>query len=436
MQFAKQFGAYSPNLTAEVPRLSQQSLERPRSSPDFFHNSKRRKIYHQASGDDLQGAITIADDGDDNAVAHRLQPSSTHESPYFSQSSIAQSRRSIESESSSMAKQPPRGPPISSFDPMSNMRKLRKQRRPKSQEVIPIDVEDESLLHEHTSTPLNNLASEDKTAPDHDLGSEDELHIQGLSTSVSKPLPVQGDGRSRINSSTDTRQLANTGHPLVKANATDNLRHIFSRTVEMNESLVHDDEADELAPTEAENPHVRSLSKRLLDLSTVSTARKQGNASVAWPLVSAKSYDFDESGPFLFLRHDSSVNGFRIETSRIPSLGETRGIIEKGKVLQARCDDNRVRILGTKTPEGKTYWFDLEFTNTEDLAVFRDTHLALMCNNKRVYKKTHEEMSTILNKPPVGGTKMSVAVDQELELLETRVQKGTCAYSSLATAWF
>jgi hypothetical protein len=434
MQLTQQFSACSPNLTAEVPRLPQQSLERPRSSPDFFCTSKRRKIDHQASGDDLQGAITIADDGDVNAVAHRLQPSNTYESPYFSQSSIAQSRRSIESESSFMAKQPPRGPPISSFDPMSNMRKLRKQRRPKSQEVIPIDVEDESLLHEHTSTPLNNPASEDKTAPDYDLGSEDELQIQGLSTSVPKPLPVQGDGRSRINSSTDNRQLANTGHPLVKANVTGNLRHIFSRTVETNESLVHDDEADELAPTAAENPHVRSPSKRLLDLSTVSTARKQGSASVAWPLVSAKSYDFDESGPVLFLRHDSSVNGFRIETSRIPSLRDTCGIIEKAKVLQARCDDSRVRILGTKTPEGKTYWFDLEFSNTEDLVVFRDTHLALMCNNKRVYKKTPEEMSTILNKPPVGGTKMSVAVDQELELLETRVQKGTCAYSSLATA--
>lgn len=254
----------------------------------------------------------------------------------------------------------------------------------------PIDLDGDSPhSHVHQFPRLTNLKGtqgSNLTSHDH---SEDELQAgePEYQTIRSKHFPLQKNGSSRINHSTQPHQGAEGTSERANALQSDNLRDKFHR-IDPDYDPIEDDElAGEDRSHRASARGSRS-SKRPEHANVVT--RKKHNvdgAQQGWPLVWARSYDMDERGEDLLLRREGESVRFSIE--RLSGLGRSTsgGLLDLNKVNSAFTDDiSRIRLKGALS-KGEQYWYDLEFQNTDDFKIFCDRYVKPVCLPSKVFIK-------------------------------------------------
>jgi sentrin-specific protease 7 len=194
---------------------------------------------------------------------------------------------------------------------------------------------------------------------------------------------------ARINESTaaqtlSDRRLAGEGTELR------NLHRPAPKEVDL---AVDSNSEDELAPSPIDKKKKATSKAALAANSGVKRKMYKKSEGIGWPLVFARSHDFerresafDTNKPELLLKFGR--DGWHVKTVDTEGNLETQFEIHSADVVIASADDiGRIRFEGPRRTDGNIHIFDLEFAKTADFLAFRNGFLGTLTKSGTHYHK-------------------------------------------------
>jgi sentrin-specific protease 7 len=176
------------------------------------------------------------------------------------------------------------------------------------------------------------------------------------------------------------------------------------------------DSVDELAMD------IPQSSPSLTSQSANSGARRRPTVhkgSKGWPLVYARSHDFDSyqcSKPAnddyrIYLKHGLDSNTWRIIAfDSTTEAFETKATVTPKDVVKVVADDDgRIRLEGPRRPDGNRSIFDLEFQDMREFREFRDTHALSMSAPQKITLWNEKHMKLMFSKPLLKNNKVGTS---------------------------
>lgn len=192
----------------------------------------------------------------------------------------------------------------------------------------------------------------------------------------------------------------------------ENLRSFKRATATGNDDTVSDDElgldfppSTRVAPLRTGTP---SKSARPGN-SGVRRMSKAQEAAQGWPLIWARTHDFDSYQTSmsnthehpLILRHGRDLDTLEIVVWRDEYHDQiVSATITPKKVIKVQADDvGRIRLEGPRGTEGNQPIFDLEFKSTEHFDEFCRSHVPNYCPSHKVFTKSEDIMKLMFKRP-------------------------------------
>jgi sentrin-specific protease 7 len=146
---------------------------------------------------------------------------------------------------------------------------------------------------------------------------------------------------------------------------------------------------------------------------------KAEKSSQTWPLNYARTHGYEGHGsadrvdgkPVLSLKPGSERSTWRIVAyDDVSGNFLTRARIEPKDIIKLQADDiGRMRLEGPRRQDGTWSIFDLEFMDTEDHRVFRDSHAAPLTSRGKPLDRDGSIMKTLFSKPLIKNDKVGTS---------------------------
>jgi hypothetical protein len=171
------------------------------------------------------------------------------------------------------------------------------------------------------------------------------------------------------------------------------LRKLHRPAPKEADMAVDSNSEDELAPSPVDKKKQATSKAARAANSGVKRKINQKSGGVGWPLVFARSHDyerrestFDANKPNLQLRFGQDA--WHVKTVDTEGIFETKFDIHSKDVIKALADDTaRIRFEGSRRLDSNIHIFDLEFAKTADFLDFRNGFLGTLTKTGTRYHK-------------------------------------------------
>ena len=383
-------------------------------------HSKRRKTGHPSP----QAIIDFTEDDEVQEVplSHSLATPAVHEYEVPRSSHSSRSRHSAESGPTLSGRQP-KVQAMSQFKFIDNITKgsrgRRKQQTSGSKSPFGRSVSG-SATPNTQGTPIQ-IHDDEPVASFRPTGNP---IFDGFEQGVSDRVSKESNGHNkravttshhfpnaRINESTaDAKEQTATAR---RANGPGgNLRNFKPAQKDMHEAdPISDDELAMEMPKKKTTATKRQASPSKTSQAANSSAKrkvKAGKTSHSWPLIFARSHDFEShcpvsreaDAPSLKLESGDESNTWRVVEYDAPNpSGTIKALITPKDVIKVQADDEgRMRLEGSRQQDGNHPIFDLDFYSPRNFREFRDMHVPLL-SPRQVVQRESELLDLLLKRP-------------------------------------
>ncbi|KAF2113661.1 hypothetical protein BDV96DRAFT_115559 [Lophiotrema nucula] len=226
----------------------------------------------------------------------------------------------------------------------------------------------------------------------------------------------------RINLSTTEKKVQQPSRPgtRLRRNIT------FQRNGDVPVEQISDGEDElhrDIDQSTTRKPAVRRDGHPLKRGSQAKHSVKKASDSTAdiWELNFVQTYGLEVHSPGLTLQYNNAEKAFDIILTNESGLAQAVNSINPNRIHSSHDDAlHRLRVLGPKDSYGEQYWFDIEFTDTDDLVAFRQGFLQSVPGHRH-FSKDEQHMKMIFNNPLTRNSK-TIIQGEELKLPATRTQ--------------